>query len=501
VVGHGWWVAAAGRSGGAGVTAHDAGAEAVVAWIERTLGGRVTRVERLPRWRAGWLIDLQRGKELVELYARGERVSGFLAPFPLDHEVRVHALLEDQGVPVPHVHGIVDDGAVRALVMDRVRGVQGLALAAEEDRPRLLLECIDHLACIHAIPMDAVAAHGIEVPARSDDVVLSRVFRDVEAAYLAQVDPPDAVIEVLRHWVRRNRPHRARPSFVTWDAAQFLHHGGTLTALIDFELAHVGDAAMDLATLRTRDSIEPFGDLAPAFARYAELTGGPVDFDVVRYYEVSQLTVTMMLQAPVLRSVDLGADHVTHLTWYVESGRYACDVLRELLGTEAPVDEPTVDRSAPSRHAPAFDQLVASLRAVAANESRESLVRYGIAPSGEATAGSGATAEAAVGDGVPDFDAWRRRCDYRLARYLRRVHDDGAAVDDRDRDDTGAVLGRTFDDLAAADAALVDAARAGTLDDRAAVGLVERRLRRLHALLGPPGSLVVRHPPLQRLPG
>jgi aminoglycoside phosphotransferase (APT) family kinase protein len=487
------------------VTGHDTGAEAVVAWIERTLGGRVARVERLPRWRAGWLIDLQRGDEVVELYARGERVSGFLAPFSLDHEVRVHALLEAQGVPVPHVHGIVDDGDVRTLVMDRIPGVQGLALAAEEDRPRLLLECIDHLASIHAIPMDAVAAHGIEVPDDPDHVVFSRVFRDVEAAYLAQVDPPDAVIEVLRHWVRRNRPHRTRPSFVTWDAAQFLHHEGRLTALIDFELAHVGDAAMDLATLRTRDSIEPFGDLAPAFARYAEVTGEPVDLDVIRYYEVSQLTVTMMLQAPVLRSVDLAADHVTHLTWYVESGRYACDVLGELLGpfdhepgADPPVD---VDGPAPSRHAPAFDQLVASLRAVAASESRESLVRYGVAGSGDAGLGTGATGAAAVGAGVPDFAAWRRRCDYRLARYLRRVLDEGVEVDRRDRDDTGAVLERTFADLAAADAALVHAARAGMLDDRAAIALVDRRLRRLHALLGPPGSLVVRHPPLQRLPG
>jgi aminoglycoside phosphotransferase (APT) family kinase protein len=486
-----------------GAAAYDTGAEAVVAWIEATLGGEVIRVERLPRWRAGWLIDLRRGDEVVELYARGERVSGFLSPFPLDHEVRVHALLEHQGVPVPHVHGIVDDGTVRTLVMDRVPGVQGLALAAEGDRARLLLECIDHLARIHAIPMDAVAAHGIEVPTDPDHVVFSRVFRDVEAAYLAQVDPPDAVIEVLRHWVRRNRPARTRPSFVTWDAAQFLHHEGRLTALIDFELAHVGDAAMDLATLRTRDSIEPFGDLAPAFARYAEVTGEPVAMDVVRYYEVSQLTVTMMLQAPVLRGVDLDADHVTHLTWYVESGRYACDVLHELLATVPPPDDPPVvgPAPAPSRHAPAFDQLVASLRAVAANESRESLVRYGIAPAGDGTAGTGVTGAAAVGAGVPDFAAWRRRCDYRLARYLRRVHDDGAEVDRLDRDDVGTVLGRRFADLAAADAALVAAARAGTLDDRVALALVDRRLRRLHALLGPPGSLVVRHPPLQPLPG
>ena len=48
-----------------------------------------------------------------------------------------------------------------------------------------------------------------------DDV--SRVFRDVEAAYLARVEPRDPVIEFLRAWVRRNRPvDRVRPWTRGW---------------------------------------------------------------------------------------------------------------------------------------------------------------------------------------------------------------------------------------------------------------------------------------------
>src|ERR1700712_2922282 len=115
--------------------------EHLVAWVERTLGGHVTRLERLPRWRAGWSIDLEREGVTTKLYGRGERVSGFLSPFTLEYEARVHALLEEAGIPVPHVHGVVDDGPLAIVVMDHIPGVQGLALQPDESvRQSLLLD-------------------------------------------------------------------------------------------------------------------------------------------------------------------------------------------------------------------------------------------------------------------------------------------------------------------------------------------------------------------------
>jgi hypothetical protein len=118
---------------------------------------------------------------------------------------------------------------------------------------------------------------------------------------------------------------------VTWDSAQFLHDQDELTAFIDFELAHVGDPYMDLAPLRSRDSFEPFGDLHGAFRRYEEVTGTTIDYEVLRYYEISQLTATLMLQRPVIIAPHSQSDYVTHLMWYIESARYAFDVMAELL--------------------------------------------------------------------------------------------------------------------------------------------------------------------------
>jgi aminoglycoside phosphotransferase (APT) family kinase protein len=478
---------------GHGEDAAQAAAAHLVRWVERSLGGQVTRLERLPRWRAGWSVDVERDGQVHRLYARGERVSGFLSPFTLEYEAQVHALLEDAGTPVPHVYGVVDGAPLSILVMDHIPGVQGLALCGDEAaRQSLLLDYIARLAEMHSIPMAEVAAHGIEVPESPEGVVLSVVFQKVEAAYLEQVNPRDPLIEFLRGWVRRHAPTTGeRRAFVSWDAAQFLHHEGRLTSLIDFELAHVGDAYMDLATFRTRDSIEPLGDLQPAFERYAELVGGPVDYDILRFFEVAQLTVTMMLQAPVLRTVDLDVDYVTHLTWYIESGRYACDILAEITGAEwGPADVPEPKAAVP--HATGFAQLVASLRAVAASEPLESLVKYGAVSS---------DSSASLKHGPPiDFSGWRRRCDYRLARHLQRVNEVGAAVAAADRHDVSRLLDEQFVAGDDADAALLARIEAGTLDDAALLALAAARLQRQSSLLGPPGSLVCRHPPLQPLP-
>jgi hypothetical protein len=257
---------------------------------------------------------------------------------------------------------------------------------------------------------------------------------------------------------------------VTWDSAQFLFEGDHLTALIDFELAHVGDAYMDLAPLRSRDTIEPFGGLTPAFAAYERLTGESIDYNRLRYFEIQQLTATLMLQHPVLASPDGASDYVTHLMWYVESARYAFDVMAELSDVELPVLAPPPAQQ--SRHAPAYAHLVRSLR----------------------------TASEVAGSAGNEYERWRARCDYRLARHLQRVDEIGI-IGDADLDEIAALTGSRPRDIVEADDALVSSIGAsGPERDAEFLELLARRMQRLHMSVGPPDSLVARHPPLQPLP-
>ena len=475
------------------------GATHVVAWVEHHLG-EVEALERLPRWRPGWLIDARGTGGALELYARGERGPDFPSPFPLAHEAAVHHLLEAQGIPVPHVHGLVDGDGVRTLVMQRVPGEQGLALAADAEQRRALMRtCVEHMARMHRIDLAEIEARGFSVPSNPRDTAMSEVYQRVAAAYDALEAPRDPLIEHLRSWLERHLPDDATPpAFVAWDSAQFLHHHGRLTALIDFELAHVGHPYMDLAALRTRDSMEPLGDLGAAFDAYAALTGRPIDYDRLRYYEISQLTVTLMLQYPVVVAPDPDSDYVTHLTWYTDSARYALDVLAELAGA-TPGDEDIADAGEhPSPQLAAHRHLVRSLRRGASLLAPRDLARYGVAVAGP-SADPGAAPDAT--GGADPFAAWRARCDYRLARHLYRVAEIGAAVEEAELDDAAALLGRRPPDLVAADAGLVDLVHAS---DPASEGdllrFFSRRMQRRHRLLGPADSLIVRHPALQPLP-
>jgi aminoglycoside phosphotransferase (APT) family kinase protein len=474
--------------------AEQTGAVQVVEWVEDNLGGEVVRLQRLPRWRPSWDIDVATDSGTIEIYARGERGPDFPSPFSLDHEVAVHDLFEANDVPVPHVYGLVDKGPVRTLIMDRMPGRQGLALAADDaERRALLKRCMELMVRVHHIGMDEVARRGFHVPTDASEIAMSDVFRNVESAYLAS-RRRDPLIEFLRIWLQRNIPaHRTRPAFVTWDSCQFLHHQGELTALIDFELAHVGDPYMDLAAMRTRDSMEPLGDLGLAFDTYAREDGEPIDFGVLRYYEISQLTVTLMLQFPVLVEPDPESDYVTHQIWYVDSARYALDIMAEAYSVDLEPVELPEDR--PSSHHPAYRHLVRSLRTAARPEPKSDLTRYGIAVD-DKVASTPAPDEAA-----DPFAGWRARCDYRLARHLLRVDEIGAEVAEHELDDAARLLGQKYEDLAQADAALAFFAQsAGPERDVELLRLFARRAQRTHMLLGPADSLIVRHPQLQPLP-
>jgi hypothetical protein len=43
------------------------------AWVERTLGGRILRYERVPRWRPAFDLELERGGAVLAVHFRGER--------------------------------------------------------------------------------------------------------------------------------------------------------------------------------------------------------------------------------------------------------------------------------------------------------------------------------------------------------------------------------------------------------------------------------------------
>jgi hypothetical protein len=429
-------------------------------WVEENVGGRVVRVERLARWRPAWDVDVEMDGLVLPLHARGDREPNFAIPYRIADEARIHDLLETHGLPVPHSYGICGDPY--ALVMDRLAGSVDLTFArSDEERWRIVDEYLSLLPKIYTIGLDEAARAGLAVPSGAEDIALGS-FRRFEEVHDKHMPAPDPVAEFLRRWLHRQYPReRVDAAFVTHDAFQFMFEDGRITGLIDFELACVGDPMMDLAALRVRETIKNLGDPSAIAERFAAVTGIAVDYDAVDYHTVLYNALTVLSAAPPIATPMRTTDFVSHVAWYVNSARWACEVIADMRGYALePVVEPCPQ---PSRHAAAFGHLADVLRARAAE-----------APADYEAASLG-----------------------REARHLRRVDEIGAALIDADLEDLATLLGRR---VAAdtADQELVAFIRNADADhDPELVRLLDRRVQRAQLLLGPTGSLLVRHPRLR----
>ena len=172
----------------------------------------------------------------------------------LGREFRTFALLVDEPVPTPGVHGFQPsvetpfDGAF--FVMDRMQGHapnvwrpgDREALAADWEGGRDLAEdLVQHLASIHAIDAQ-----------RAAQAAVVRDFGETvdhwQSVYEEHKLVNDPVVNEAYAWVRSRRPEPVPPSLVHGDyrIGNCLTDAGHVSAILDWELAHVGDPRFDL---------------------------------------------------------------------------------------------------------------------------------------------------------------------------------------------------------------------------------------------------------------
>lgn len=308
-------------------------------YVEQLTGGRVVKVKRLARWRPAWFIDVEHDGGLLRLHARGDRRSDVL-PFPsLEREAAILRVLEEHGVPVPHVHGMCPDPL--AIVMTAVPGRRDVTTLPVPERTAVAQEYVDLLARMHTIDVGAFAAIGLDVPSTPEGIGLG-MLEAYLPLYARVKAAPEPLIEFAIAWARRNVPrNRPRAAFVHWDAGQFLHDDGRITALYDFETCLVGDPMMDLAALRLRDPAEPLGaDLGHLFRRYESASGVPLDVAALRFHTVVFALVGVMALAGSRVDPQPGAPHLEYLWWDLMQRRALVWALAECVGV-------VIDRPAP----------------------------------------------------------------------------------------------------------------------------------------------------------
>jgi aminoglycoside phosphotransferase (APT) family kinase protein len=215
-------------------------------------------------------------------------------------EFRTFALVADEPLPTPRVHGYEPaedtpfDGPF--FVMDRMHGSalnvwrahDREILASDWEGERSLAEdFVGYMAAIHSIGAERAQT--------------AAVVRDFEATvdhwqsiYEEHKLVRDPVVDEAYAWVRSRPPNPVVPTLVHGDyrIGNLLIADGRISAVLDWELSHVGDPRFDLGYMSlgyhggkfTTPGSPLCGAVAERewlWARYTELTGRPVDAEAV----------------------------------------------------------------------------------------------------------------------------------------------------------------------------------------------------------------------------
>jgi aminoglycoside phosphotransferase (APT) family kinase protein len=421
-------------------------------WVRENLGGEVLEITRLERWRPCWKVAYAKGDRTAAVFVRGDRpIAGERA---LRFEMQVMEVLEAHGIRVPHIHGWMD--APKAFVMDwvdtedRAPGMLHTAIenptSMSDERWQAMLHYMDHLALVHAVPVEAFShIKGLSVPETARDIALEQTER--MHGYGTKTGNVDAPLEFLQSWLRCNVPeHRTEVRFITGDAGQFMSAGTDVVALLDFEIAAIGDTHWDLACFRGRHPYENMGDIPALYRRYAEASGTEVDLRVVGYYTVNFLQLSSIAARTFMNPDIRGANWIEGILEYGSITRRALEAIAELQGIQLDYD----------LHLPEPD-----IRPFEDSGLRKLLVDIERLPTSSA------------------FELWERDLLGAIPNFLLNHARYRDWFEAETVADMGRMAGRKFDDLASAETAAMEIIAAGDpARDEELVRIMHRRILR-----------------------
>jgi aminoglycoside phosphotransferase (APT) family kinase protein len=292
--------------------------------------------------RETWELEAD-GRPLILQRAR----PGGVSSAALTTEVELLRAARSAGVPVPAVvvsggevdgdddgNDYGDDGRLGRswMVVERIEGetIPRRILrdaAYESARPLLTAQCGRALAAVHSIDRERVSG--------LDPTDQFERFREL----LDAMDEPHPAFELGFRWLERNRPPERADTVVHGDFrnGNLVVGPDGLRAVLDWELAHLGDPLEDLGWLCVRawrfgaaPRVGGFGEVEELVAAYESAPGSPgtVDRDALAWWEAMgtlKWGVMCMLQAAThlsgtVRSVELAA-----------IGRRVCEVEHDLL--------------------------------------------------------------------------------------------------------------------------------------------------------------------------
>jgi aminoglycoside phosphotransferase (APT) family kinase protein len=200
------------------------------------------------------------------------------------------------GVPVPTVlwnsqgHELGSPG----FIMEHVVGETIARRILRDDeyaaaRPVMAAQCGEIAAKIHSIPMQDL--DGMEPPTGSP----AQAVLDQYSTLLESMGEPHPVFELAMRWLSKRMPPSDRITLVHGDFrnGNFIVGPDGIRAVLDWELAHLGDPWEDLAWVCMRSwrfgapgEVGGFGEREDFYTAYEKTSGLAVDRDAVKWWEV-----------------------------------------------------------------------------------------------------------------------------------------------------------------------------------------------------------------------
>jgi aminoglycoside phosphotransferase (APT) family kinase protein len=198
-------------------------------------------------------------------------------------------------VPKPVIYQASWGGGPAGVLMDFVEGISVAPRVLrkpeyETARGRLTKQLGEALAGIHRLTPELVEDVFDEPPTDPAVDQIEEWERQVD-----EIGEPLPAVELGLRWLRANAPEPAEPRLVHGDfrLGNFIVDEEGLAAVIDWELAHLGDPAEDIGWLCIRSwrfgnddrVVGGVGDLDEFISAYEKAGGERVDRERVRYWE------------------------------------------------------------------------------------------------------------------------------------------------------------------------------------------------------------------------
>jgi aminoglycoside phosphotransferase (APT) family kinase protein len=454
----------------------------LVSWIEEVGGGVLTEADRKPGGarKEAWFVDLRRDDGTVaECFLRYDRSDPVRTkdPWTLHREATVYLALQGTDVPVPRVIGV--HPVHQAMLSERVKGGTWFSRISDAgEREATARDFMTKLAALHAL--DAASLDLPAFPAVTSVAEAVRTELDEWDGILAdRGGTPDPALTFSLSWLRRNVPnYSGRPVLVQGDTGpgNFMYLGGRVTAVVDWELAHLGDPMDDIAWLSLRATQEPFTDFPMRLREYETLSGNRIDDRRVHYYQVmAETKLQVMTHRPAQdESPEHGGDDVrgagggdvgNGFIYGLLHRRLWLEALGAALGLSAERARERAAREA-SDHDWMYEAVLQQLRDVIVPRTQDPLA-------------------AARAKGIA-----------RLIKYLAQVDLYGGAYRDQELDDLTALVGSRPESVEEGRRAAAAAVAAGSVSDEDYLRVLWRRVARETELARPAmGVLADRHWP------